>query len=92
MTTNKSNWKDYLDVTKILLGILTYLIVDMHQSFKHVIQDVEDLKIIVGKHEYILNLKQGSKNEKDKPNFITLEAVLPSHDKKYFKDDNKHKS
>ena len=30
--------------------------------------------------------------EKDKPNFITLEAVLPGHDKKYIKDDSKHKS
>lgn len=92
MTTNKSNWKEYFDVTKILLGILTYLIIDMHQSFKQVVKDVEDLKVTVSKHEYILNVKQGNKNEKGKPNFITFEAILPSHDKKYFKYDHKHKS
>ena len=88
----KSSWKDYFDVTKILLGIVTYLIIDMHQSFKQVVRDVEDLKVMVNKHEYIINLKQGNGNKNTKADRFRFEAVLPNHEKKYNSNDIKHKS
>ena len=47
MTAAKvSSWKEY--VNTILLSVVSYLIVDLHQSFKHVANDVEVLKITVG--------------------------------------------
>lgn len=95
MTAAKvSSWKEY--VNTILLSVVSYLIVDLHQSFKHVANDVEELKITVGKHDYILNLKQGSENEKGKTIGHKLEAILPYHDKKYYtlskKDEKSDKS
>ena len=57
MTAQKiTSWKEYINT--VLLAIVSYLIVDMHLTFKTLIKDVEDLKINVEKHDYILNLKE----------------------------------
>ena len=36
------NWKE--SINTVLLAVVSYLIVDMHNTFKEVIKDVEDLK------------------------------------------------
>lgn len=76
MTAQKiTSWKEYINT--VLLAIVSYLIVDMHLTFKTLIKDVEDLKIEVEKHDYILNLKE--KNDKRSMSFyLHLDsAVLP---------------
>ena len=82
MVNKASSWKEYLNT--FLLSVVSYLIIDMHTTFKEVIKDVETLKIKVEKHDYILNLKQGKNNEKSTANIVKFEAILPTHDKKYY--------
>jgi hypothetical protein len=89
MTAQKiTSWKEYINT--VLLAIVSYLIVDMHLTFKTLIKDVEQLKIDVGKHEYILNQKN---DKKDFAFYFTkTEAILPNHDNKVKKENEKFKS
>ena len=91
MTAQKiTSWKEYINT--VLLAIVSYLIVDMHLTFKTLIKDVEDLKIEVEKHDYILNLKQ--KNDKRSMSFyLQLDsAVLPDTKIKVKNIENPNKS
>lgn len=67
--------KDYINT--ILFGIVSYLVMDMHKDFKDTMKDVENLKIMVGKHDYILNLQNKPFDKKTTYNFIGAEAILP---------------
>jgi hypothetical protein len=89
MTAQKiTSWKEYINT--VLLAIVSYLIVDMHLTFKTLIKDVEQLKIDVSKHEYILNQKN---DKKDIAFYFTkTEAILPNHDNKVKKENEKFKS
>lgn len=84
---NKTNWKDYINTA--LLGIVCYLLVDMHKSFKTLVTDVELLKEQVHLHEYILNNDNREKRNREKNNKIS-EAVLPT-DTRIKKNDDKTK-
>jgi len=77
MTAQKiTSWKEYLNT--VLLTIVSYLIVDMHLTFKSLIKDVEDLKINVAKHDYMLNLKQRNEKKDISSLFYFQEAILPN--------------
>jgi len=82
----QKNWKEYLNT--ILLTVVSYLIVDMHTTFKSLIKDVEDLKIDVAKHDFMLNLKDKN-NKKDMSYLFHFdEAMLPNDKIKVKKDDS----
>jgi len=86
----QKNWKEYLNT--ILLTVVSYLIVDIHTTFKSLIKDVEDLKINVAKHDYILNLKDKN-NKKDMSYLFNFdEAMLPNDKIKIKKDDSQSES
>jgi hypothetical protein len=59
------------------IALICFLLIDIHRDFKTVLQDVNQLKVTVEKHDYILNLKQ--KNDKRSMSFyLQLDsAVLP---------------
>jgi len=81
----QKNWKEYLNT--ILLTVVSYLIVDIHTTFKSLIKDVEDLKIDVAKHDFMLNLKDKN-NKKDMSYLFHFdEAMLPNDKIKVKKDD-----
>lgn len=72
-----SNWKEYLNT--VLLAVVSYLIIDMHLTFKSVVKDVQELKVDVEKHDYILNIEK-NKNKKNNSLSIHLEeAILPNN-------------
>lgn len=81
------NWKE--SINTVLLAVVSYLIVDMHNTFKEVIKDVEDLKIRVEKHDYILNIKADKKHKDFSFVYPIQEAILPN-DKIKVETDNKH--
>lgn len=82
----QKNWKEYLNT--ILLTVVSYLIVDIHTTFKSLIKDVEDLKIDVAKHDFMLNLKDKN-NKKDMSYLFHFdEAMLPNDKIKVKKDDS----
>ena len=86
----QKNWKEYLNT--ILLTVVSYLIVDMHTTFKSLIKDVEDLKIDVAKHDFMLNLKDKN-NKKDMSYLFHFdEAMLPNDKIKVKKDDSQSES
>jgi hypothetical protein len=86
-----ANIKDYLDFNKIMLGVITYLIVDLHQGFKEVVRDVQQLKIIVNEHSYRLNVKEPT-GKKDVYLYNPLsEAILPDNLIKIKKENDKAK-
>ena len=86
----QKNWKEYLNT--ILLTVVSYLIVDMHTTFKSLIKDVEDLKIDVAKHDFMLNLKDKN-NKKDMSYLFHFdEAMLPNDKIKIKKDDSQSES
>ena len=87
MTAQKiTTWKEYLNT--VLLSIVSYLIVDIHTTFKSLIKDVEDLKIDVAKHDFMLNLKDKN-NKKDMSYLFHFdEAMLPNDKIKVKKDDS----
>lgn len=84
---NKTNWKDHINTS--LLGIVCYLLVDIHSSFKQVVKDVETLKEQVLLHEYRLNENDDKKPNK-KHNGGFSEAILPN-DNRFKKQDSKSK-
>ena len=87
---NKNNWKDYINT--ILLGIVCYLIVDMHNSFKQVVKDVEYLKETVKLHDYLLNSSNKNKNKKTNDYSASIsEAILPNNSYGIKKENNKTK-
>jgi len=86
---NKTNWKEYLNT--VLLSIVTYFLIDIHLTFKTMVKDVEDLKITVSRHDYIL---KENKNESKKPNKYSnaiSEAILPNQETKTKRSDVKAK-
>lgn len=86
----QKNWKEYLNT--ILLTVVSYLIVDIHTTFKSLIKDVEDLKIDVAKHDFMLNLKDKN-NKKDMSYLFHFdEAMLPNDKIKVKKDDSQSES
>lgn len=86
----QKNWKEYLNT--ILLTVVSYLIVDMHLTFKSLIRDVENLKIDVAKHDFMLNLKDKN-NKKDMSYLFHFdEAMLPNDKIKVKKDGNQSES
>ena len=86
----QKNWKEYLNT--ILLTVVSYLIVDIHTTFKSLIKDVEDLKIDVAKHDFMLNLKDKN-NKKDMSYLFHFdEAILPNDKIKVKKDDSQSES
>lgn len=87
-----SNWKEYLNT--ILLSIVCYFIIDIHSSFKKVVDDVENLKIIVSRHEYILGLREKNSKKSARLSFQMNEAILPNNDnlkKRYLERSGKNK-
>ena len=69
--------KDYLNT--VLFGIVSYLVMDLHSDFKSTMKDVEDLRVMVGKHDYILNIMNRSSDKKNTFNFVGAEAILPDN-------------
>lgn len=85
-----SNWKEYLNT--VLLSVVSYLIIDIHLTFKTLIKDVEDLKIDVAKHDYILNLKKPNDKKDISDLFHFDNAILPNNKIKVKKDHIETKS
>ena len=86
---NKTNWKEYLNT--ILLSVVAYLLIDIHLTFKTMVRDVEDLKIIVSRHEYILKEENGNSKKPNKYSNAISEAILPSDNIKIKRSDVKAK-
>lgn len=77
-------------VFKGSITVAAFLIVDIHRDFKEMLKDVEQLKIDVSKHEYILNKKD---DKKDLALYFTkTEAILPNHNDKVKKENERVKS
>ena len=86
-----ANIREYFDFNKIMLGVIAYLVVDLHQSFKEVVRDVQTLKTTVNEHSYRLNLKDPT-GKKDVYLYNPLsEAILPDNLLKVKKCDDKSK-
>ncbi len=86
-----ANLKDYLDFNKIMLGVIGYLVIDLHQEFKGVVRDVQELKTTVNEHSYRLNVKEPT-GKKDVYLYNPLsEAILPDNVLKVKKCDDKSK-
>jgi hypothetical protein len=88
VTMTLTEIKDW--IFKGSITVAAFLIMDIHRDFKTMLKDVEQLKIDVGKHEYILNQKN---DKKDFAFYFTkTEAILPNHDNKVKKENEKFKS
>lgn len=73
------NLKEFVDFNKIMLGVIAYLVVDLHQEFKKVVGDVQELKETVHVHSYRLNVKP-QEGKRDVHLYSPLsEAILPSY-------------
>jgi len=85
------NFKEFMDFNKIMLGIITYLIIDLHQGFKDVVRDVQQLKETVHEHSYRLNLKTPTERKDVYLYNPMSEAILPDNLVKVKKQNDKPK-
>lgn len=92
-----SELKDW--IFKGACTVACFLVLDIHRDFKEMVHDVQNLKVQVDRHEYILNKKQYTEiYEKPKNEnlpfyyrLLSLEAILPTDKTKGDNSDRKLK-